>query len=605
MRRAMLTIEGGPAPAVFHLEPDRVFPLGRHRSNAIVVEDEHASRYHAELFHQDGGWFLRQFNPVNGTRVDGVRIDKEARLEPGQVIGIGRVNLRFSLEDPNSGPATLVDLPVLVVAAALEAAEADQTVFRQDELTVLCQFMTASVRDSDPRVLVQRALETIRSHLGASVVGFLSFDQDDPLPKLVLPSLARVDIHLSRQLTREARIKGKAVWQRANGGDEALESESLVSFSDALCVPLLAGETPLGALHSYMCGKHFGERDVRFCEVLAGHLANSLHRLRAQRTLEAENLRLRSHSPAGDRLVGTSQPIQTLRQRIARMAGLPSTVLITGESGVGKELVALGLHRQSPRREGPLVIVNCAAISPTLLESELFGHCKGAFSGADRDRPGLFQQADEGTLFLDEVGELSQECQSKLLRVIESNSFRPVGAIAEVQVSVRIIAATNRDLQHQVDERHFRQDLFFRLQGLQIQVPPLREHAEDIPELVGFFLERLALEWDHPTEVSPAGLKRLQEFSWPGNVRQLRLVLENAVALCDQHTLEPNDFALTEGTRPAGEQSFNLEELESWAIRQAIKRSKGNISQAARLLGIVRDTLTSKMRKYGIGKDEK
>ena len=166
-------------------------------------------------------------------------------------------------------------------------------------------------------------------------------------------------------------------------------------------------------------------------------------------------------------------------------------MLVQGESGSGKELVALALHRNSRRADGPLVVVNCAAIAPTLLEAELFGYKKGAFSGADRDHPGLFQQADEGTLFLDEVGELSLECQAKLLRVIEGKAFRPVGATADVKVDVRIVAATHRDLEKEVKAGRFRQDLLFRLRVIQIRVPPLREHPEDIPELAGFFLAKV------------------------------------------------------------------------------------------------------------------
>jgi Nif-specific regulatory protein len=251
-----------------------------------------------------------------------------------------------------------------------------------------------------------------------------------------------------------------------------------------------------------------------------------------------------------------------------------------------------------------LVGVNCAAIAPTLLESELFGHCKGAFSGAVQDHPGLFQQADEGTLFLDEVGELSLECQAKLLRVIEGKGFRPVGGTGDIQVDVRTIAATHRDLQSLVQAGRFRPDLFFRLQGLQIHVPPLREHIEDIGELVQYFLKKLTVEWGRQIKLSPAALERLQEYSWPGNVRQLRSVLENAVALSETDMIEPEDLLLSSAPNPLEPPGLNLEELECWAVRQALHRTGGNISQAARILGIVRDTLASKMKKYGIKKGE-
>jgi Nif-specific regulatory protein len=604
--RANLVIEAGQGePRVCSLPPDRTITLGRHRNNLVVLHDEHASRWHAEVFQEEGRWFIRDFGALNGTRVNGEPIIRQAPLENGDVIGIGKTSLRFTMEARlDTAPTTphrISDAPTDEQPPSL--FELDQTLLRKDELTGLCQFMATAVQETDPRALIQFALETVHSQTGATVSGFLSLDPDEPLPKMVLPKLANVDIHLSRQLTQQVQSEGRAVWLGANPRRSS-DSESLLAFTDAVCVPLHAGETPLGAVHVYVTGRLFTERDKRFCEVLVGHLANCLTLLRVHRTLQAENSRLRSHSAVADQLIGSSPVMEKLRQRIARLAVHPSTVLILGESGVGKELVAQALHDQSPRRNGPLVGVNCAAIAPTLLESELFGHCKGAFSGADRDHPGLFQQADEGTLFLDEVGELSLECQAKLLRVIEGKGFRPVGGTAEIQVDVRTIAATHRDLQSMVQAGTFRSDLFFRLQGLQIRVPPLREHLEDMGDLVPYFLKKLAVEWGRQVQLSPAALARLQQYSWPGNVRQLRSVLENAVALSDSNVLEPEDLVLASGPSPAEPPSLNLEELESWAVRQALRRTGGNVSQAARMLGIVRDTLASKMKKYGIRREE-
>jgi Nif-specific regulatory protein len=604
--RASLVIEAEQGePRVVSLPPDRTATIGRHRNNLVVLHDEHVSRWHAEVFQEEGRWFIRDFGALNGTRVNGQPIAQQTPLENGQLISIGKTSLRFTVEPGTDAVPTTPEMASYTPAEAAPPTpdELGQTVLRKDELTALCHFMAASVRETDPRALIQLALETVHSQTGATVTGFLNLDQDDPLPKMVLPKLARVDVHLSRQLTQQVQTERRAVWL---GSDPrwAKTSESLLAFRDAICVPLHAGETPLGALHVYLSGKPFTEREKRFCEVLGGHLANSLHLLRVHRKLKAENSRLRSHSAVADQLIGNSPVMQKLRQRIGRLAVHSSTVLIQGESGVGKELVAQALHRQSPRQDGPLVGVNCAAIAPTLLESELFGHCKGAFSGAVQDHPGLFQQADEGTLFLDEVGELSLECQAKLLRVIEGKGFRPVGGTADIQVDVRAIAATHRDLQSLVQAGRFRPDLFFRLQGLQIHVPPLREHIEDVGELVHYFLKKLAVEWDRQIKLSSSALERLQEYSWPGNVRQLRSVLENAVALSETDTIEPDDLVLSAGPSPAEPPSLNLEELESWAIRQALRRTGGNVSQAARMLGIVRDTLGSKMKKYGIRREE-
>ncbi len=578
--------------------------LGRHRKNTVVLHDEHASRWHAEIFCDKGHWFIRDTGTMNGTRVNGTAITQPLPLEDGQVIGIGRTFLRFALEPETNGVKTDPELQALPQAdSSTNLFDPEKTVLCQDELTMLCRFMSAALKESDPQALIHKALEAMHGQVGAAVSGFLNLDRDNPLPKMVVPKLARVDVQLSRQLTQAVQRQKGTVW--VGSQSHAIgETESLLSYADALCVPLLAGEMPLGALHVYRAGRLFTEREVRFCEVLAGHAASVLNVLRVRRNLEAENSRLRSHSPLADEIIGKSDIMLSLRQKIDRLAPYTTTVLIVGESGSGKELVALALHKRSPRREGPLVSVNCAAIAPSLLESELFGHRRGAFSSAERDHAGLFQQADEGTLFLDEVGELSHDCQAKLLRVMEGKGFRPVGAEAEVQVEVRLIAATHRNLQQEVEAGRFRQDLFFRLQGIQIPVPALREHVDDIPDLVEYFLERLSMEYGREVKLTAAALHRLQEYAWPGNVRQLRSVLEGAVALGDKHTIDANDLMLPASSSPSEPPSLNLDTLEMWAIRKAVRQTKGNLTQAAHCLGVVRDTLANKMKKYGISRED-
>jgi len=501
--RAHLTIVSGEGdPKVCELRPGEPLRVGRHHENDLVVRDDTASRHHAEIYWESGRWFIRDKGGVNTTRVNGKVITEPTELRDGHLIDVGKTSLRFSLELAGNGvprqPATGSQWDV---SPSAMDSPSGKTVLLQDELMALCGFMAAAVKAAEPRPLIQQALESVHRQLGATVTGFLSLDKENPLPKIVLPRLAAVDIHLSKWLTEEVEKQGRTVWKKSQTRSPA-DDDSLQAFADAICVPLRAGESPLGALHVYRLGKPFQEREALFLEILAGHLANSLHLLRVHRTLEAENSRLRVHSQAGDELIGKSPPLQELRQRIARLALRPSTVLIVGESGAGKELVALALHRQSPRREGPLVSVNCAAFTAALLESELFGHCRGAFTGADHDRAGVFEQADEGTLFLDEVGELSLDCQARLLRVIEGRGFRRVGGTSEIEVNVRILAATNRQLQKEVETNRFRRDLYFRLQGIEIRVPPLREHLEDIPELVETFLSRFAVEWGRRTKVS-------------------------------------------------------------------------------------------------------
>jgi DNA-binding NtrC family response regulator len=363
----------------------------------------------------------------------------------------------------------------------------------------------------------------------------------------------------------------------------------------------------LGALHVYKKAGMLNQREVRFCEVVAGFVGSSLSRMRMCRALEAENSRLRMQTVVSDRLVGDSPVILQLRSKIARAAPSNATVLIHGETGVGKELVALALHQQSNRAQGPFVVANCAAVAESLFESEFFGHVRGAFTGAAGARLGFFQQADDGTLFLDEVGEVPLESQATLLRAIEYKTFRAVGAEQESRSDVRIIAATNRDLAQEVERETFRKDLYYRLGVIHIAVPPLREHVEDIPALVEHFLS--GMPPPHARSLSPAALAELMAFHWPGNVRQLRAVLESAAIMGQGNVIEPCDLNLhvasapppvPRGPRPPSAlqlPSWNLEEIESLLIAKVLGQTGDNVSEAARLLGISRDSLHRKIKR--------
>jgi DNA-binding NtrC family response regulator len=478
-----------------------------------------------------------------------------------------------------------------------------ETSLHVDELQTLVTFLNDSLRETSADQLVKRALTLVRHQTGADVSGFLGLDPEDPLPRLLLPAQGELDGNLSKKLTNLMKRTNQSVWM-AKDEHKTSNSDSLAGFTDALCIPIRSAEaknpeeTALGALHAY---KHYGiftERQVQFCEALAGSLANGLRSLRTRRVLEADNSRLRFRSPGqSDRLIGGSKQMERLRSDIARLADCPCTVLIIGESGVGKELVAEDLHHQSSRREGPLVPVNCGAIAASMAESELFGHEMGAFTNAIRTRPGYFRDADEGTLFLDEIGELSTECQAMMLRVLESRRVRPVGSDREIAVDVRLVAATNRDLPKESREGRFRVDLFYRL-GTVITVPPLRDHLEDIPELARHFLRGFAALYKRHTQLSESALKRLMSYTWPGNVRQLRTVLETAVAMTSEEVITEADLRITPDL-PAAKQlpSLNLEELETMAIRQALEQTRMNNTHAARLLGIHRETLINKLKK--------
>ncbi len=643
--RARLCVETGEgAPCTFELAPGQPATLGRSRDSSVVIRDDLASRLHAKVYFEDGRWVVRDFG-LNGTKVNGAKVTGAAELNDGSVIQIGEAVVRFqtfleslttppppirpseilqSLPNGKSGLDRRTPPPEPVNAtktgfnserfpARFTDAEVAASQSKVDELTALTRFMTAAVDMRDAHELIRHALRAIVNQTTAKVAGYLNLDPNDPTPKFILPEAASVDVPLSRRLTERVRIERKTVWL-SNDPPKAdaprPPTESLFAYQDALCLPLAARGDLYAAVHVYRTGSGFADRDVRFIEAVSGYLGKALELHRYRRKLEAENHRLRAAVPTADELIGDSNAMMGLRQQIAKAAPLPFTVLIHGESGSGKELVAQALHRQSHRAAGPLVVVNCAAIAPTLLEAELFGYRKGAFSGADRDHPGLFEQADEGTLFLDEVGELSLECQAKLLRVIEGKPFRPVGGTKDVKVDVRVVAATHRDLDKEVKAGKFRQDLLFRLKVIPLKVPPLREHVEDVVELAGFFLDRLSVQCRKVFHLKPTAIRKLQAYAWPGNVRQLRAVLESAAVMSEGETIDAGDLAITaisEGPpTPSSEvpSSLSIDDLETWAIRKALKQTHGNVSRASQILGMSRDTLHTKLKKKGIVREE-
>jgi len=336
--------------------------------------------------------------------------------------------------------------------------------------------------------------------------------------------------------------------------------------------------------------------------------AEMLHvvsRLDEKRRLEAENRGLRGAlaGPGADELVGASAAIDEVRGLIAGLAHSDAPVLIRGESGTGKEVVARAVHRASRRAGGPLIAVNCAAIPETLLESELFGYEKGAFTGATRNKLGLFALAHRGTLFLDEIGDLPAALQAKLLRVLESKTFTPLGAVKEVRVDVRLISATHRALEDEIVRGTFRQDLFYRLNVFPIVIAPLRERREDVRELARHFLA----EWGRsPGDLGDDAIARLPAYDWPGNVRELRNVLERAVIVRPQGRMGASDIlvAPTHGPArlgaPPSSPTLNLEEAEKELIQRALAAAGGNKSEAARLLGITRRALYGRLERYGL-----
>ncbi|MCU0256299.1 MAG: sigma-54 dependent transcriptional regulator [Vicinamibacterales bacterium] len=339
-----------------------------------------------------------------------------------------------------------------------------------------------------------------------------------------------------------------------------------------------------------------------------------------QRQLEAENRALRAHVDRQFTMVGESLSMRQLREQIAMAAPTNGRVLIFGENGTGKELAARSVHALSRRRGGPFVEVNCAAIPEELIESELFGHVRGAFTGAVADRRGKFEVADGGTLFLDEIADMSLKTQAKVLRVLQEQVVDRVGGASTIRVDVRVIAATNKDLPAEIRGGRFREDLYFRLNVIPILVPPLRDRADDIPLLADHFLRELAREYGRRSkQVSPSALALLREYPWPGNVRELRNVLERLMIMVPGDTIEPRHLNLPGAAAPdpalAAEDAPVLplqaarERFERDYILRVLAAQKGNMSRTADALGVERSNLYRKMKGYGIaparrGEDE-
>jgi DNA-binding NtrC family response regulator len=336
--------------------------------------------------------------------------------------------------------------------------------------------------------------------------------------------------------------------------------------------------------------------------------------------LKSENQRLRNEVASKydfSNIIGNSNAIKQVFQKIRKAADTKSTILISGGSGTGKELLAKAIHFNSSRKDAPLVVVDCGAIPANLLESELFGHVKGAFTGADRIKKGLFEEADKGTLFLDEIGELPLELQSKLLRVLQESTIRKVGDTKSISLDVRIIAATNRNLEEEVKAGRFRQDLFYRLNVVPLHSPSLRERREDIPLLAHFFLKRYAKDYNrNVTSIDPAVMNKLMAFEWPGNIRQLENLIEQMVVMTEGNSLNletlppPLNTSSAEVSEPAQlpanewDLKKAIDQVQSYTeecmIRKALVHTKNNKTKAADLLGISRRALIYKVQEYKI-----
>jgi Nif-specific regulatory protein len=657
--------EGSKWSDVFRLVPGQSVTVGRAPTNQIVVKDERCSRNHVEIFLSSGQWMLRDLESRNGTMIGREVVHGDWPLQPGDVIRIGHTQLVFvhklSEAFASSGEgSSVIRRATLPPADSAEAELSDESnVLAVNEPTTIThrrgqtKFLAPGKEAEDgvskmgraAAKLCRMAFELAKAvdlvaMAELALTGLAEGTQTDAGAVLLLPQnlqgpprgeqleliasrsssehrYHRVSDFLASMVLRE----GEAVLARNVMDDSALgtrDSRGEILATSVICAPIRSGSHLHGLIHLYSTDASTvpDPDDLEFTLAVADTVAVAVENIRRRQELSenlsrvrTENVELRERLGIRSDMVGRSVAIRQVADEIARAATSNATVLIRGESGVGKELVARAVHMNSPRAENVFVCLNCAALSAELLASELFGHERGAFTGATERKIGKFEAAHKGAIMLDEIGEMSPGIQAKFLRVLEGHPFERVGGSKPIKVDVRVIAATNRDLERDVADGRFRRDLFFRLRVLEILVPALRKRQEDIPLLADFFLEKFNAETGRKIRGFTAAAKeQLLRYLWPGNVRELKNVIERAVVLCRGQEIGVEDLLLTklatagdtEAAAAAGDpfHPVSLDDIERSHIFNTLNHTAWNKSKTAVILGIERSTLDRKIRRY-------
>ncbi|MEN6407288.1 MAG: sigma 54-interacting transcriptional regulator [Thermoguttaceae bacterium] len=657
--------EGSKWSDVFRLVPGQSVTVGRSPTCQIVIKDERCSRNHLEVFLSSGQWTLRDLESRNGTMVGSEVVHGDWPLKPGDVIRVGHTQLvfvhklseAFSASNDHSvarraSPTTEQESANEDEASVLSEGEPTTITHRrghtkfltpgkdepESEVGVsemgraaarLCRLAFELAKAPDLIAMADLALTGLAEGTQADAGGLLLLPahfQGEPNGKNLELIASRSSsshryVRVSDFLASTVMREGEAVLARNVMGDSTLgarDSRGEILATGVICAPIRRGGQVIGLLHLYSTDGSTSPSpdDLEFTLAVADTVAVAVENLRRRQELadnltrvRTENVELRERLGIRSEIVGRSEAIRRVTEEIARAAATNATVLIRGESGVGKELVARAVHYNSPRRENVFVCLNCAALSAELLASELFGHERGAFTGATERKIGKFEAAHKGTLMLDEIGEMSPGIQAKFLRVLEGHPFERVGGSKPVKVDVRVIAATNRDLERDVAEGRFRRDLFFRLRVLEIIVPGLRKRQEDIPLLADFFLDKFNAETGRKIKgFTPAAKEQLLKYLWPGNVRELKNVVERAVVLCRGQEIDVGDLLLTKlataGDTEMSVQSsakfapVSLEDMERRHIFDTLNHTGWNKSKTAAILGIERSTLDRKIHRY-------
>jgi Nif-specific regulatory protein len=615
---------------VIPLQAGQRFTIGRANTNRVVLKDELASREHAEIYFSDGHWRLRDLKSLNGTRINDEVLNSEWELSAGDEFHVGKTRFIFvtnidelpPVSMPNKGDTVSIKRRLsnsrFLTPNPDELADAGERRSISSDLAQLYRLGLAMGSATTYHDLADIVLDGLLAGVEAEVGAVLTIREgremeitsvrpDGPAKRIYSP--------VSEFVTHEVMSSREAILAEDVSRNRYLsqrESITQLGATSLICAPVVHQDKVLALIHLYCTDPHksFDNADLEFTIAVARHLAIVMAQMQRQDSLSAENRSLREQLHVDSELVGKSPAIKTVLEQVGRVAPTNATVLIRGESGSGKELIARAIHFSSPRKEGPFICLNCAAITETLLESELFGHEKGAFTGATDKKIGKFEASDHGTIFLDEIGEMAFNTQAKLLRVLEGHPFERVGGSTPIRVDVRVVAATNQPLEQIIKEGKFRKDLFYRLQVVEIRAPNLRERRSDVPILAEHFLKRFTRETGRKIRgFTPAALQKMEQYDWPGNVRELRNVVERAVALTHGAQLDTGDILLTTWELPEAKanvgavfEALSLEELEKRHILQTLEHTAWNKSQAATILQIERSTLDRKIKGYGLKK---
>jgi len=580
--------------------------IGREAGATLKIANASVSRRHAVIEREGDKFIIADLGSRNGTFVNGIPV-KRRELQHGDRVKIGESQFFFLFEDTDEPAHTSeirLDDSELFSGATVSMTYSEAMGSMARDLSALLKVGTTITAIRGVKELQQRLLDVIFEVVPARRgVILLTGEQSGAEPEFTsIFGLDRVygpnqKITVSSTIVRRVLKDNAAFLIGDTDKNETLHTDSLIAAQSRslLCVPLLMPGQTLGVIYldTDLPDVHFDEDHLHLVTAIAAIAAVAIQNARHIEALESENRRLLADANLEHNMVGESPLMQRVYQLVSKVAPTESTVLISGESGTGKELAARAIHGNSKRANKPFIAVNCAALAESLLESELFGHEKGAFTGALQQRKGRLEIADGGTIFLDEIAELSPALQTKLLRVLQEREFERVGGTRSIKVDIRVLAATNRDLDAAISDGTFRHDLYFRLNVVELKMPALRERAEDVSMLANYFVAKYADKCNRKVVgISAAAKELLLRYDWPGNVRELENAIERAVVLGMTDQILPEDLpeAILEASAPEAVTASGYHEVVSSTKKQiiidAMKKANGSYTAAAKLLGL-------------------